>query len=52
VSNSSLADEYALAVRELGTGQLFELSTLIGYYAMLAVQLSVFGLLPPGEPGA
>ncbi len=45
-------DEYALAVRELGTGGLFELSTLIGYYAMLAVQLSVFGLLPPGEPGA
>ena len=44
--------EYALAVRELGTGQLFELVTLIGYYAMLAVQLSVFGLLPPGERGA
>ena len=42
-------DEYALAVGELGTGGLFELSTLIGYYAMLAVQLSVFGLLPPGS---
>jgi alkylhydroperoxidase family enzyme len=48
-------DEYALAVGALGTGGLFELSTLIGYYAMLAVQLSVFGLMPPGEtadPGA
>ena len=45
-------DQYALAVKELGTGGLFELVTLIGYYAMLAVQLSVFGLLPPGERGA
>ena len=45
------ADEYALAVAGLGTGGLFELTTLVGYYAMLAVQLSVFGLLPPGQPG-
>ena len=45
------ASEYAQAVGVLGTGGLFELCTLIGYYAMLAVQLSVFGLLPPGEPG-
>ena len=44
-------DQYALAVKELGTGGLFELVTLIGYYAMLAVQLSVFALLPPGKPG-
>jgi 4-carboxymuconolactone decarboxylase len=45
-------DQYALAVAELGTGGLFELTTLIGYYTMLAIQLSVFGLLPPGDPGA
>lgn len=45
-------DEYALAVGVLGTGGLFELSTLIGYYAMLAVQLSVFRLLPPAETAA
>ena len=44
-------EEYARAVSVLGTGGLFELTTLIGWYAMLAVQLSVFGLLPPGEPG-
>jgi 4-carboxymuconolactone decarboxylase len=45
-------DEYALAAGVLGTGGLFELTTLIGYYTMLAIQLSVFGLLPPGDPGA
>jgi alkylhydroperoxidase family enzyme len=44
-------DEYAQAVSVLGTRRLFELSTLIGWYSMVAVQLSVFGLLPPGEPG-
>jgi alkylhydroperoxidase family enzyme len=46
------ADEFARAAGVLGTGRLFELTTLIGYYTMLAIQLSVFGLLPPGEPGA
>lgn len=44
-------DEYALAVSVLGTGGLFELTTLIGWYSMVAVQLSVFGLLPPAAPG-
>jgi len=47
-------DEYTLAVGVLGAGGLFELTTLIGWYSMVAVQLSVFGLLPPeaaGEPG-
>jgi 4-carboxymuconolactone decarboxylase len=43
------ADEFARATVVLGTGRLFELTTLIGYYTMLAIQLSVFGLLPPGE---
>jgi 4-carboxymuconolactone decarboxylase len=40
---------YARAVGVLGAAGLFELTTLIGWYTMLAVQLSVFGLLPPGE---
>ena len=44
--------EYARAVSVLGTAGLFELTTLIGWYTMLAFQLSVFGVLPPGEPGA
>ena len=44
-------DEYAQAVSVLGTGGLFELTTLIGWYSMLAIQLSVFGLVPPGDPG-
>jgi alkylhydroperoxidase family enzyme len=41
--------QYAAAVAVLGPAQLFELVTLIGYYNMLAVQLSVFNLLPPGH---
>jgi 4-carboxymuconolactone decarboxylase len=40
---------YASAVRVLGATGLFELTTLIGWYTMVAFQLSVFGLLPPGE---
>jgi 4-carboxymuconolactone decarboxylase len=45
-------EEYAQAVAVLGTGGLLELTTIIGWYNMLAIQLSVFGLVPPGEPGA
>ena len=41
---------YTSAVSVLGAEGLFELTTLIGWYTMLAFQLSVFGLLPPGEP--
>jgi 4-carboxymuconolactone decarboxylase len=44
--------QYAAAVTVLGTGQLFELVTLVGYYNMLAMQLSVFSLLPPEAPEA
>jgi alkylhydroperoxidase family enzyme len=44
-------DEYKRAAGELGPGRLFELTTLIGYYAMLALQLSVFALVPPEERG-
>jgi alkylhydroperoxidase family enzyme len=51
IDTGTLADdEYADAVRVLGAEGLFEVVTLIGYYTMLAYQLSVFGLLPPGEP--
>lgn len=42
---------YASAVSVLGAAGLFELTTLIGWYTMVAFQLSVFGLLPPGESG-
>ena len=44
-------DEYAQAVAVLGAAGLLELTTLLGWYSMLAIQLSVFGLLPPGERG-
>ena len=44
-------EEYAAAVSVLGATGLFELTTLIGWYSMVAVQLAVFGLRPPGEPG-
>jgi alkylhydroperoxidase family enzyme len=42
-------EQYAQAVGVLGTRQLFELTTLIGWYTMVAVQLAVFGLAPPGD---
>jgi 4-carboxymuconolactone decarboxylase len=43
VGPADLADEeYALAVAALGERALFELSTLIGYYATLALQLRIF----------
>ena len=41
-------DEYAGALR---VPQLFELVTLIGYYLMLATQLSVFDIQPPPTAG-
>lgn len=44
-------DEYARAASVLGAAGLLELTTLIGWYSMVAVQLAVFGLRPPGEPG-
>lgn len=34
--------EYADAVAHLGPAGLFELSTLVGYYSMLALQLRIF----------
>lgn len=40
-------DEYAAACGELGERQVFELTTLVGYYALLALQLRVFRVDPP-----
>ena len=42
-------DGYARAVAGLGEAGLFELLTLVGYYAMLALQLRVFRVDPPAE---
>ncbi|RLV49978.1 carboxymuconolactone decarboxylase family protein [Nocardioides mangrovicus] len=39
--------EYAEAVTALGEAQLFELLTLVGYYATLALQLRVFRVAAP-----
>jgi 4-carboxymuconolactone decarboxylase len=41
--------EYATAIAVLGEQALFEISTLVGYYATLALQLRVFRVDPPGH---
>lgn len=40
-------DEYARAVGALGEKGLFGLTSIIGWYQMIALQLSVFEVLPP-----
>jgi 4-carboxymuconolactone decarboxylase len=40
-------EEYAYAVAQLGEGGVFELTTLVGYYATLALQLRVFRVQAP-----
>jgi len=46
-------DEYALAESTLGAAALIELTTLVGYYAMAALQMRVFRVEPPdAEPRA
>jgi 4-carboxymuconolactone decarboxylase len=40
-------DEYSEASAVLGPGKLFELTTLIGYYQLVALQLHVFGVNRP-----
>lgn len=40
-------DAYDRAVAVLGHTGLFELTTLVGFYSLLAVQLDVFGVVPP-----
>ena len=42
--------EYAEAVGHLGPSGLFELLTLVGYYATLALQLRVFRVPAPEDP--
>jgi 4-carboxymuconolactone decarboxylase len=44
--------EYADAVAGLGRPALVELSTLVGYYGTLALQLRIFRVSAPREPGA
>ena len=41
--------QYREAVGQIGTEGLFELLTLVGYYATLALQLRVFRVQAPGE---
>jgi 4-carboxymuconolactone decarboxylase len=43
--------EYRVAVDHVGTEGLFELLTLVGYYATLALQLRVFRVTAPDGPG-
>jgi 4-carboxymuconolactone decarboxylase len=50
-SGSLDADEYERYAAVLSVPQLFELVTLIGYYLMLATQLSVFDIQPPAQAG-
>jgi 4-carboxymuconolactone decarboxylase len=45
------ASEYEEYTGALPVPQLFELVTLIGYYLMVATQLSVFDIRPPGAEG-
>jgi 4-carboxymuconolactone decarboxylase len=40
-------EQYADAVAQLGEAALFELTTLVGYYATLALQLRVFRVTAP-----
>ena len=45
-------DEYSEAVDCIGPAGLFELLTLVGYYATLALQLRVFRVPAPQDPAA
>jgi 4-carboxymuconolactone decarboxylase len=48
VTNGTLTDaEYAAAAAALGPGTLFELTTLVGYYRLIAMLLHVFGVEAP-----
>ena len=41
--------DYDAAVSALGPAKLFELSTLVGYYSLLALQMRIFGVSRPPE---
>lgn len=50
VRNRELTDEeYAEATGVLGERKLFELVSLLGYFDVLATQLTVFGVAPPAD---
>ncbi len=42
-------DEYQSAVAVLGEVQLVEITTLVGHYSTLAMQMNVFGVRPPEQ---
>jgi 4-carboxymuconolactone decarboxylase len=50
-AQSLTAPEYEEFASALSVSRLFELVTLIGYYLMLATQLAVFDIQPPGLAG-
>jgi len=53
VTRGDLDDaEYGEAVSHLGPAGLFELLTLVGYYATLALQLRVFRVPAPEDPAS
>jgi len=54
VQTADLAQaDYDAAVEILGPAKLFELTTLVGYYSLLALQMRAFGVSrPPGRPGS
>ncbi|GGL15110.1 carboxymuconolactone decarboxylase family protein [Nocardia jinanensis] len=41
--------EYHTAVSILGPAKIFELTTLVGYYSLLALQMRVFGVAAPTD---
>jgi 4-carboxymuconolactone decarboxylase len=52
VTRSDLTnEEYQAGLETLGEDGLFELTTLVGYYATLALQMRVFRVVPPGLSG-
>ena len=43
--------DYDAAASSLGPAKLFEVSTLVGYYSLLALQMRIFGVCRPPERG-
>lgn len=41
---------YREADRHLGAAGLFEVTTLVGFYTLIALQLNVYAIRPPAEP--
>ncbi|OBY29223.1 carboxymuconolactone decarboxylase family protein [Mycolicibacter kumamotonensis] len=46
------ASDYDAAASMLGPSKLFEISTLVGYYSLLALQMRIFDMSQPPEPSA